>query len=431
MQVAAHLAALLFVLTAIFGFVNSRWLRLPHTIAMVVIALGVSLTVIAIDWSLPEWGLRDGVREMLDAIDFPETLMKGLLGFLLFAGALHVDLDDLVARRWAITVLATVGVLISTGLVATALWYAFDVLGLDLPFAYALVLGAILAPTDPVAVLGILKKVRVPKSLEADIAGESLFNDGVGVVLFSILVALAAGGEDIGAGEVAGLFVLEALGGAVLGLGAGYLAFLAMRRIDDHVVEVLITLALVTGAYTAADMLEVSGLIATVVAGILIGNPGRRLAMSTNTREHLVTFWALIDEILNSVLFLLIGFELVAIALEPSHLLAAALAVPTVLAARLVSVAVPMALPPVRGTARRGELWILTWGGLKGGISVALALALPDSPARELILAVCYGVVVFSIVVQGLTMERVVRHFYPPAPSAPAAPPGSGREAGP
>jgi len=404
------LAAILFTLAALFGYLNHRFLGLPRSVGLVVIALGASFGVMAVDALVPSWGLGGLFATVINAVDFKDALMKGALSFLLFAGALHVDLADLAARKWSIATMATGGLLISTALVAFAMWWAFGALGIPVSFAYAVVFGALISPTDPVAVLGILKRVKVPPSLEAKIAGESLFNDGVGVVVFTIAVAIATGdGAEAGPGAAIGLFLAEAVGGAVLGLATGYIAFVAMRSIDEHNIEVVITLALVTGTYTLAGALHLSGPIAVVVAGLLIGNQGIRLAMSETTRVHVLTFWTLIDEILNSLLFMLIGFEVLALSGTGATLAAAAIAVPVVLVARLVSVAVPIAALGQRRSFTPGAIPTLTWGGLRGGISVALALSLPPAPEREILLTVCYAVVIFSIVVQGLTMERLVR----------------------
>jgi CPA1 family monovalent cation:H+ antiporter len=408
-----NLAALVVTLAAVCGWVNHRWFRLPHTIGLVLIALGVSFAALLLDAVAPALRLESTVRDTLTQIDFHDTLMTGMLGFLLFAGALHVDLAHLVSRRWAISTLATGGILLSTGIVGAATYLLTGVAGLDIPLPYCLVFGALISPTDPIAVLGILKKTKVPEALEAKIAGESLFNDGVGVVLFTILVAIATGGGEHGteltAGGIAQLFATEALGGAVLGLVAGYLAFLAMRAIDEHNLEVLITLALVMGTYSLALRLHLSGPIAMVVAGLFIGNHGTRFAMSERTRNHVETFWSLLDEILNSLLFLAIGFEVFALTLTPAVLWVSAVAIPLVLAARFISVSVPIAVLRRWHDFTPGAIPVLTWGGLRGGISVALALSLPLSPVRDTILAATYGVVVFSIVVQGLTIERVVR----------------------
>jgi CPA1 family monovalent cation:H+ antiporter len=341
--------------------------------------------------------------------------MEGFLSALLFAGAVHIDLSEIAARKWAITLMATVGVLISTFLVGGAIWFVARFLEFDLPFIWALVFGALISPTDPVAVLGILKTVHVPPLLSAKIAGESLFNDGVGVVIFTIMVALALGtghgAGEFGAIQVAGLFIAEAFGGAALGLVCGLIAFLLMYSLDEHNLEIMITLALVTGAYTVALHLHVSGPIAMVVSGLLIGNQGARLAMSEKTRRHVFEFWELTDEILNSVLFLLIGLEVLVIRPSLEHAWLALAAIPIVLAARWVSVSVPIGLMAIRERFTRGAIRILTWGGLRGGISVALALSLPAVAYKAPILTATYAVVVFSIIVQGLTMKPLVRRI--------------------
>lgn len=406
------LAALLLTLAAAFGYINHRWLKLPHTIGLVVIALLASVGVLALDLAAPSLGFREAVRGAVESIDFPDVLMKGMLSFLLFAGALHVDLEQMAQRKWAIGAMATLGVLISTFVVGYATFFVAGWLGFTIPLSYCLVFGALISPTDPIAVLGILKTIDVPASLEAKIAGESLFNDGVGIVVFTILVAIALGsegGHPITAGGIAELFVVEAIGGAVLGLAAGFLAYRAIGSIDEHNLEVLITLALVTLTYSVALALHVSGPIAVVVAGILIGNHGKKFAMSETTRDHLFKFWSLTDEVLNSILFLMIGFEVLALNFTGSIGVAMVAAVPIVLAARFIAVAVPITGLSLRGEFTKGAIPVLTWGGLRGGISVALALSLPDFPDKDLVLALTYGVVIFSIVVQGLTVGRVAR----------------------
>ncbi len=413
LRAAFNVVALLVSLAAVCGWVNHRWFRLPHTIGLLVIALVASLLALALDAVVPGLAIGPSVRGTLTRIDFHDTVMTGMLGFLLFAGALHVDLEQLVRRRWAIGSLATVGILLSTGMVAGATWLVTGWVGLDIPFTYCFVFGALISPTDPIAVLGILKKTAVPKSLEAKIAGESLFNDGVGVVLFTILAALATGeaghGAELTGAGIARLFLTEAVGGIVLGLGAGYLAYRAIRVIDEHNLEVLITLALVMGTYAVALRLHLSGPIAMVVAGLFIGNHGTRFGMSDSTRDHVEKFWSLIDEVLNSLLFLAIGVEVFALSLTPGMLVIAVAAIPLVLAARFISVGLPVRFLSRWEEFTPGAIPVLTWGGLRGGISVALALSLPPSPMRDQILAATYGVVVFSIVVQGLTIERVVR----------------------
>ena len=405
-----NLVALLVMLAAAFGYANHRWLRLPHTIGLVVIALVVSIVVLITDELIPTLGLATTVRGLLTDVEFEDVLMKALLSFLLFAGALHVDLDALLQRRLVIGVMATLGVITSTVIVAALMYLVFEFFGVPMGFSYCLVFGALISPTDPIAVMGILKEVRVPQMLETKIAGESLFNDGVGVVLFSILVTLASGGTDtVDLVDVASLFALEAVGGIGLGLGAGYIAYRAMRAIDQHSLEVLITLALVMGTYSVASRLHMSGPLAVVVAGLFVGNHGKRFAMSESTRRHIDTFWTLLDEVLNSVLFLAIGFEVVAISLTGQVVGASILAILVVLFARFLAVALPITILKFREQFTTGAIPVLTWGGLRGGISVALALALPPTPEKQIILAVTYVVVVFSIVVQGLTVERVVR----------------------
>ncbi|MDP6269924.1 MAG: sodium:proton antiporter [Alphaproteobacteria bacterium] len=413
MSTVFDVIALLLGLAALFGYVNQRWFRLPPSIGVVIIALAASLAVLGLDAIMPVWGLGTALRTLVAGIDFSDTLMKGMLSFLLFAGALHVDLGDLRERRYAIAAMATIGLLLSTLLVGLGMWGVFALLGLGVPLLMCLVFGALISPTDPIAVLGILKSVTVPRTLEAKIAGESLFNDGVAVVVFTILVALATTAGPIGAGDVVLLFVEEAVGGVVLGLAAGSLAFVALRSIDEYTVEVMITLALVSVTYALAGALHTSGPIAVVVAGLLIGNHGRRLAMSETTRHHLTNFWKLLDEILNAVLFLLIGLEVVAVSFSTAPALAAALAVPVALAARLAGVALPLTLLGLKRSFTPGAVPILTWGGLRGGISVALALSLPEGPWKEVLLSACYGVVVFSIIVQGLTIERLVKRLLP------------------
>ena len=410
-----ELAAVVIALAAAFGYVNHRWLKLPQTIGLVVIALAASLAVIALDAAIPGLGFRAAMRAAVDRIDLHETLMKGLLSFLLFAGALHVDLDDLIRRKWAIGSLATVGVLISTFIVGYATYLVAGLIGAEIPLIWCLVFGALISPTDPVAVLGILKTLHVPEPLEAKVAGESLFNDGVGVVVFTIMVAIAlaseAGGTMLSALDVAKLFVLEAVGGAVLGLAAGYVAYQAMKSIDEYALEVLITLALVMLTYAVAIQIHVSGPIAMVVAGLLIGNHGTRFAMSETTREHLENFWSLLDEILNAVLFLIIGFEIVTLAFSGEIAVLMAVSVPVVLVARFISVSVPLTVLGLSREFTKGAIPVLTWGGLRGGISVALALSMPETAAKPILLAATYGVVVFSIVIQGLTLQKVIERW--------------------
>jgi len=413
------LLAVLLGLVALFGYINHKLLGLPHSIGLMVIALAAALVLIVVELIFPASDFDGPVTAALAQIDFDETLLNGMLSFLLFAGALHVDLHGLRSRLAAITAMATIGVLLSTFVVGTLSWYLFGLIGLELPFIWALAFGALISPTDPVAVLGMLKTIRVPESVEAKIAGESLFNDGVGVVVFLIVVAIAAGGPgaEIGPLEVARLFAQEALGGALLGAVAGYITYRALATLDEYALEVMLTLALVTVTYSLAHALHVSGPIAVVIAGIFIGNHGVTHAMSERTRRYLLGFWELLDEILNSLLFLVIGLEVLVIRVDIVSAEAALLAIPIVLLARFIGVSVPLSLLSLKESFTKGAIPVLVWGGLRGGISVALALSLPEGPEKGPILAVTYAVVVFSIVVQGLTFRRVVNRALGPAES--------------
>lgn len=400
-------AAVLVTATALFAFVNARFLKLPTPI-------GVTLSALVLSLGLVLFGGAEAVawaETLLLKLDFDDLVMHGLLAFLLFAGALFVDLDDLNRHRGPILLLATVGIVLSTFLVGGASWLLLGWLGLDLPFLYALLFGALISPTDPIAVLAILKKVGVPADTETLITGESLFNDGVGVVVFSVILGLVAGGGhgDAGVADVARLFAQEALGGIVIGMALGYGGYLLLRQIDDYTTEILITLAIVTGGYGAALALHTSGPLAVVVAGLFIGNRGRLLAMSDHTRGHIDTFWELADELINALLFVLIGLEVLVIKFTTLSLEAALLAIPLVLLVRLVSVSVPIGLFRLQRDFLPYTTRLLVWGGLRGGISIALALSIPEGPERDLILTLTYGVVVFSILVQGTTVGRVAR----------------------
>ena len=413
-----EIGAFLIGLSAIFGYINHKVLRLPHTIGLVVIALAASLGIILLEFLSPATQILEIVTGVLQQIDFHETVMRGMLSFLLFAGAMHVDFSAFKSRSGAIALMATLGILISTFLIGWVMWFSLNAFGIETPFIWALVFGALISPTDPVAVLGLFKTVNVPETLEAKMAGEALFNDGIGVVVFTVVVAIAVGdggpGGDMGAMDVAGLFFNEAIGGAILGLVAGYIGYRAMYHIDEHNLEVLITLAVVMVTYSVALRLHMSGPIAMVVAGLVIGNKGMKFAVSDNTRDYVRKFWSLIDEILNSVLFLLIGLEVLIIAKRIDHLQVALLAIPVTLAARWISVYIPISVLSRWRSFTKGAIPILTWGGLRGGIAVALALSLPANEYKPTILTITYAVVLFSIIVQGLTIkllvERVVSH---------------------
>lgn len=404
-------AAVLITLSALFSYVNFRYIKLPTTIGIMLIALAVSLLVVALGFVGSE--LDETALVLLRSIDFNEAVLHVMLAFLLFAGSLHVNLNDLSKQKGLIGVLASFGVVSSTFLVGTLMWWVLGVLGIQLSYLQCLLFGALISPTDPIAVMGILKGAGVPKSLETKITGESLFNDGVGVVVFLALLELSRNPTDSVITSASSLFLLEAGGGIMLGLTTGYLAFRMLRSVDNYQVEVLITLALVTGSFALADRWHLSGPIAIVIAGLLIGNHGRMFAMSDRTIRHLDTFWELVDEILNAVLFLLIGLEILVLQVSSLHFLIIAATIPIVLGSRFASVAIPVTLFRRIRPFTPGVIRILTWAGLRGGISVALALSLPPGEARDIFLPATYGVVIFSIAIQGLTIDRLVRRVVP------------------
>ena len=404
------LLAVLLVLAGGLGYLNHRLLRLPPTVGLMALTLAASLAAVAAGEVFP--ALEDQAAAFVRRIDFGQAVLKGMLGFLLFAGALHLDLGDLSREKAAIAALATVGVAVSTLLVGGLAWCLLALLGIPLPPTSCLLFGALISPTDPVAVLALLKRVGAPRPLEATIAGESLFNDGVGVVAFLGLLEAAGGGQGLDPLHLAALFLREAVGGALFGLAAGYLVYRLLKSVDNYQLEVLLSLALAVGGYALADALGLSGPLAVVVAGLLIGNPGRQFAMSRATVGHLDTFWELVDEILNAVLFVLLGLEVLAVRFTAGYLAAGLLAVPAVLLARLASVGLAVWLLRPWQAAGRGTVRVLTWGGLRGALSVAMALSLPRAmPGREVILAMTYVVVAFSILVQGLTIGPLARRW--------------------
>jgi CPA1 family monovalent cation:H+ antiporter len=402
-----NIISILIALSAFFGYVNYRFIKLPNTIGLMLISLLMSLALVIIGQF--GFGIEQQWIDLVESIDFNKTLMVGMLGFLLFAGALHVDINELLERKLEIGVFATFGVIISTFLIGTLTFLVSGLLGLKLTYIYCLLFGAIISPTDPIAVLGILKKAGAPKGLEIKISGESLFNDGIGVVVFIALLGIATGEHDMSFAEIPVFFAKEALGGIAFGLLLGWVAYKLLKSVDNYQVEILVTLAIVTGGYALALSMHTSGPITIVVAGLLIGNHGRKFAMSEKTREHLDTFWELIDEILNALLFVLIGLELLVVPLSVRFLLAGAIAIPVGLLSRFISIALPVCFLRLRKKFSPGVLRIMTWGGLRGGISIALALSLPTGFEREVILAMTYCVVVFSILVQGLTIKYLIK----------------------
>lgn len=412
---AFQIAACLIVLAALFSYLNYTLLKFPPAIGLMALSLAASLVAVLAGLVVP--GLERRAADIVGQVNLTETFLRGMLGFMLFAGSLHIRLDELAARKWTILTLSTVGVVVSTAVVGLLAWGLLHAAGVPARPIYCMLFGALISPTDPIAVMAILRQAGVSKDAEIKIAGESLFNDGVGVVVFLGLLEVATGQAGFDPLRLSELFLREAVGGAALGFGLGWVTYRMLRSVDHYQVEVLLSLALVAGGYALADAVHTSGPIAMVVAGILIGNLGRAYAMSPTTIQHVDTFWELIDEVLNAVLFVLIGLEVLALALTGGLLLLGLAAVPVVLVARYVSVAPVIGLLRRRGRFPRNTVRVLTWGGLRGGISVALALSLPsamnEQPVveRDAILAMTYVVVVFSILVQGLTIGPLAKRW--------------------
>lgn len=423
---AFDLLAILIGISAIFSYLNHRFLKLPMAIGLMLIGILFSFALIGLGTIWP--GMIDIARELLSQVEFDETLMRGMLGLLLFAGALHVDLNDLREQRALILILAVLGTFVSTLIVGFAIYYILPLLGLQIGLWYALLFGALISPTDPIAVLGILRKLGVSQRLETQITGESLFNDGVGVVVFLTvwsLAGLGGGHGEMNGGDIAVLFGQEVLGGGLFGLMLGLIGYWTLKSIDNYQVEILISLALVVTGYGIAVWLHISGPIAMVVAGLLLGNQGRSLAMSDTTRLHLDLFWELVDEFLNAILFVLIGLEVLVLTFAGNYILAGVLAIVVVLLARFIAVSLPVTLLRRTSTIElpRYTTRLMTWGGLRGGISVALALSIPivvngePFETRQLILTMTYLIVSFSILVQGLTMGPLLRRWNATSPA--------------
>ncbi len=403
---------ILIVLTALGGYLNHRLLHLPPTIGLMAIALVSSLLLVA----LGETGVVEVHKyaRFVPSIDFSDLVFHGFLAFLLFAGALHVDLADLCKVKWTVTILSTLGTIISTFVIGALFWCAAYSFGYGLRFIYALLFGALISPTAPIAVLGIIKKAGAPKDQETRITGESLFNDGVGAVIFLTILDIATGRSEPSVASVSWFFVQQALGGIALGWLLGWAVSRLLRKVDNYQVEVLLSIALCMGSYALADAIRMSGPIAVVVAGLFLGNDGRNLAMSEQTKDYLGTFWQLIDEILNSLLFLLIGLEILAIKETGTYLVLGLVGIACVLIGRGISVLIPIRIMGFIVSFPKGTITLLTWGGLRGALSIALAFLLPQGQERELILTTTYIVVIFSILVQGLTFGPLLRKIVPP-----------------
>jgi CPA1 family monovalent cation:H+ antiporter len=404
-----EVTAVCLVITALLAYLNQRYIGLPTVIGMMAASLTLSLALVGLDAAGISFGLRQYEETLVRSIDFSNALMQGMLSMLLFAGALHVDLKRLKIYSLPVAGLALLGTMLSTLAVGFGMWHTLPLLGLHLPLIHCLLFGALISPTDPIAVMGILKSAGAPKELELVIAGESLFNDGVGVVIFSLLVDMLASGITPTADQALQLLLREAGGGLLFGLALGYVTFYMLKSVDNYQVEVLLTLAAVTGGYMLASKIHVSGPLAMVVVGLMIGNQGRALAMSDTTRRYLDMFWELLDQILNALLFVLMGMAVLLITFRLGELAATALAVAVTLVARAAIVGLPAAVLPRAFNLPRGSWKVLTWGGLRGGISVALALSLPAGSERDTVVALTYGVVVFSIFAQGLSIGYVTR----------------------
>ncbi|MES2428219.1 MAG: sodium:proton antiporter [Bacteroidota bacterium] len=402
-----EILTIIIVLAAIFAYINHRLIKWPPTIGIMALSLISSIFLATLgSKSL----ISDKVLSLANSIDFQNLLMNFMLSFLLFAGAIHIDAAKLKKERWPILVLATLGIFISTFLVGGITWYLFKLFSLPIPFIYCLLFGALISPTDPIAVLAILKAAKIPASLELKISGESLFNDGVAVVFFITIAEVARnGGGDFSFLDTGKLFLQEAVGGLVFGAVLGYIGYWALRSIDDYKVEVLVTVALVMGGYYLAGLIHVSGPLAMVVAGIITGNKVKDGAMSDVSRDYLDKFWELIDEILNAILFMLIGLEMLIIKINSTILIIGAISILTTLLVRWISVAFPVSLLRYKIKFEKNVVIMLTWGGLRGGLSVAMALSLSTNMYRDEFVLITYMIVVFSIIVQGLTIGKLAK----------------------
>jgi len=404
------IATILIVLSAVFGYINTKFIKLPDTIGLMVITILFTLGVFVLSYF--DNTLLEKERELITSIDFKTVLLDVMLSFLLFAGALHTNFQQLKIQRKPILIFATLGTFVSTFLVGIFVYYVLQLLGLNVGFIYCLLFGALISPTDPIAVLGIMKKVGAPKKLETKIVGESLFNDGVGVVIFLTIYQIARGGEEISVGHIAELFLVEVLGGIALGLTIGWITYRLMKSIDDYDIEVIITLATVMGGTMLAQQLHVSAPLAMVTAGLLVGNDTiRKNSMSDLTEQYVDKFWELIDVLLNTVLFVMIGMEILVLTFKSSYIIAGFIIIPVLLFARYLSLLLPIKLYAKKLEFVPKTNLIMTWGGLRGGISIALALSLTPVMERDLFLVITYIVVVFSIIVQGLTVGKLIKKF--------------------
>mgnify|MGYP002716425474 CR=1 FL=1 len=399
--------SVLIVLAALFSYANLRFLKLPGTIGIMIIAMLVSVAIRLLGDSYFPDATKD-MFQLFNSLDFNEILMGAMLNFLLFAGAMHVNILDLKNLRWTIATYATISVVLSAFIISVILYYIAPYFGIQIPYIYCLLFGTLISPTDPIVVLGILKQAKVPKIIETKITGESLFNDGVAVVMFAVVLQIATNPSfDADFASVSKLFLMEAGGGILLGLLLGFTASRSMKKIDDYKVSALITLSIVMGGFLIAKELHVSSPLAMVIAGLIIGNYGKKFAMSKTTQDYLNKFWELIDEIMNAILFLFIGFELLLIEDLMDQILLGIVTIFIVLLSRTLSIVIPARTILRKNTFSKGSLIVLVWGGIRGGVSIALVLSMPNSEWKDLLLEITYIVVLFSIVIQGLTVGKV------------------------
>jgi len=404
------IATILIVLSAVFGYLNVRFLKMPNTIGLMVITILFTLFVLAI--SFFNNTLLEQERELIAQIDFKTVLLDVMLSFLLFAGALHTNFQQLKIQRKPIVVFATFGTLLSTFLIGTFIYYVLYFLGFHIDYIYCLLFGALISPTDPIAVLGILKQINAPKKLETKIVGESLFNDGVGVVIFMTIYHMAQSGGDINLSSITILFVQEVIGGILLGFLLGWITYKLLKSIDDYDTEVIITIAAVMGGTLLAHKLHLSAPLAMVTAGLIVGNDTvRKTAMSKLTESYVDKFWELTDVLLNTILFVMIGMEILVLTINKMYVIAGLIAIPLLLVSRYISLMLPIKIFAKKLNFIKNTNLLMTWGGLRGGISIALALSLTQEMHKDLFLVITYTVVVFSIIVQGLTVGKVVKRF--------------------
>lgn len=402
-----HLFSVLITISAVFAYINFRYLKLPNSIGLMLVSLVFSLLVLASGSVFPS--LRALISVHLEQISFSELLLEVMLSFMLFAGAIHIKIKDLRSERLSIMLFSTISVIISTFIIGFAAYYILNFFEIQISLINCLLFGSLISPTDPIAVLSILKSAGVPKSLETKIAGESLFNDGVAVVVFMTILHLSKPGTEVSFSSISLLFGQEALGGLVLGAAIGWLGYRLIASIDNYQVEVLITLAVVMGGYTLAHFVHVSGPLAMVVAGLITGNQGKSFGMSETTANYIDKFWELIDEILNAILFVLIGLELLIIQTNKTVLSIAFMFIGLVLLTRYISVFIPSILIRLKEKIDQRTLLIMTWGGLRGGISIALALSVPNDFNKEILVTITYVIVCFSILVQGMTIGKMAQ----------------------